>query len=170
VKQLERLLFLQGQRCFFCQLPISPGEASVEHLIATSNGGTKDDENCVACCKSVNAALGNLSYKAKLQAVVNQRGVFVCPQPGEEESRAGRPSPEEARLALVVADLQKRGSARPRKLGTLRNTVNSVFQNTLSEEEVSSFVALLEFHEYISVEGTKVSYALPSSSLLPGQS
>ena len=48
VKQLERLLFLQGQRCFFCQQAISPGEASVEHLIATSNGGTKDDENCVA--------------------------------------------------------------------------------------------------------------------------
>ena len=79
MKQLERLLFLQGQRCFFCQQPISPGEASVAHLNATSNGGTKDDENCVACCKAVNAALGNLSFKGKLQAVVNQRGAFVCP-------------------------------------------------------------------------------------------
>ena len=163
MKQLERLLFLQGQLCFFCQQPISPGEASVEHLIATSNGGSKDDENCVACCKSVNAALGNLSFTAKLQAVVNQRGAFVCPQLGQAELSAAQASQEEAHFALVVADLQKRGSARPRKLGTLRNTVNSVFQNTLSEEEVSSLVALLEFHEYISVEGTKVAYALPSA-------
>ena len=163
MKQLERLLFLQGQLCFFCQQPISPGEASVEHLIATSNGGSKDDENCVACCKSVNAALGNLSFKAKLQAVVNQRGAFVCPQLGQAELSAAQASQEEAHFALVVADLQKRGSARPRKLGTLRNTVNSVFQNTLSEEEVSSLVALLGFHEYISVEGTKVAYALPSA-------
>ena len=135
----------------------------MEHLNATSNGGTKDDENCVACCKAVNAALGNLSFKAKLQAVVNQRGAFVCPQLGETELFATQTLPEEERFALVVADLQKRGSARPRKLGTLRNTVNSVFQNLLSEEEVSSFVALLEYHEYISVEGTKVAYALPSA-------
>ena len=135
----------------------------MEHLNATSNGGTKDDENCVACCKAVNAALGNLSFKAKLQAVVNQRGAFVCPQLGETELPATQTLPEEERFALVVADLQKRGSARPRKLGTLRNTVNSVFQNLLSEEEVSSFVALLEYHEYISVEGTKVAYALPSA-------
>jgi hypothetical protein len=163
VKQLERLLFLQGQRCFFCQQPIAPGEASVEHLIATSNGGTKDDENCVVCCKSVNAALGSLSFKAKLQAVINQRGAFICPQLAEVEAPTGAASPEEARFALVVADLQKRGSARPRKLGTLRNTINSVFQNSLSEEEVSSQVALLEFHEYIAVENTKVAYALPST-------
>ena len=135
----------------------------MEHLNATSNGGTKDDENCVACCKAVNAALGNLSFKGKLQAVVNQRGAFVCPQLGEAELPATQTLPEEARFALVVADLQKRGTARPRKLGTLRNTVNSVFQNSLSEEEMSSFVTLLEFHEYISVEVTKVTYALPSA-------
>lgn len=59
MKQLERLLFLQGQVCFFCALPIPPGEASVEHLVAVCNGGSKDDDNCVACCKTVNAALGS---------------------------------------------------------------------------------------------------------------
>ena len=73
MKQLERILFLQGNVCFFCRQPIPDGEASVEHLVATSNGGAKDDENCVVCCKTVNAALGSLSVKAKLQVVVNQR-------------------------------------------------------------------------------------------------
>ena len=61
MKQLERLLFLQGNVCFFCQQPLPAGEASVEHLVATSNGGAKDDDNCVVCCKSVNVALSPAS-------------------------------------------------------------------------------------------------------------
>lgn len=161
MKQLERLLFLQGNRCFFCQQAIPPGEASVEHLVASSNGGAKDDENCVACCKAVNAALGSLSVKAKIQAVLNQRGAFACPHAGE--GLAGAPSiqPEAERLELAVADLLKRGPARPRKVATLRNTVNSVFQNKLSEEELSSLVSLLAHRGYIAIQDTKVSYALP---------
>ncbi len=165
MKQLERLLFLQGNRCFFCQQPIPVGEASVEHLAATSNGGAKDDENCVACCKTVNAALGNLSIKAKLQAVINQRGIFVCPHHSAEVQAAAEPEhpslPEDERFELVVSDLQKRGPSRPRKLLTPRNTVNAVFQSKLSEEDVSSLVARLESHGYVTVQDTKVTYALP---------
>lgn len=165
MKQLERLLFLQGNRCFFCQKPIPLGEASVEHLLATSNGGPKDDENCVACCKTVNAALGNLSIKAKLQAVINQRGILVCPQNGEAQAAGEsdhQPSPsEDERFELVVSNLQTRGPSRPRKLATLRNTVKAVFLSKLSEEEVTSLVARLESHGYVIVQDTKVTYALP---------
>ena len=161
MKQLERILFLQGNLCFFCQQPIPAGEASVEHLAATSNGGAKDDENCVVCCKAVNAALGNLSVKAKLQVVVNQRNGFVCPQVKSIGAIAIPVGPESERLELVVADLLKRGPARPRKTATLKNTINSVFQNKLSEEELSSFVAALESRGYVIVQDTKVSYALP---------
>ena len=161
MKQLERLLFLQGNLCFFCQRPIPAGEASIEHLVATSNGGAKDDENCVACCKTVNAALGSLSIKAKLQVVVNQRTGFACPHAKSPGTIANPVEPESEHLALVVADLLKRGSARPRKIATLKNTINSVFQNKLSEEELSSFVAGLESRGYVIVQETKVSYALP---------
>ena len=162
MKQLERLLLFQGQRCFFCQQPIPDGEASVEHLVATSNGGAKDDENCVACCKTLNAALGSLSIKAKLLVLVNQRGTFVCPH-----ARALQAQPqveqEDDRLNAVVVDLQKRGAARPRKVATLKNTINAVFQNTLAEEEVSGFVSLLAARGYIEVQETKVTYALPQT-------
>ena len=161
MKQLERLLFLQGNLCFFCQQPIPAGEASVEHLVATSNGGAKDDENCIVCCKTVNAALGNLSVKAKLQVIVNQRKGFVCPQSKAVEAVASPIEPERQRLELVIADLLKRGPARPRKIATLKNTINSVFQNKLTEEELSSFVSELESRGYVIVQDTKVSYALP---------
>jgi hypothetical protein len=165
MKQLERLLLFQGNRCFFCHELIPPGEASVEHLVATANGGAKDDENCAVCCKTLNAALGSLSIKAKLQVVVNQRGTFVCPHNRGAESVAQTTEhpaePEDKRLQLVVADLQKRGSARPRRLATLKNTIGAMFQKKLSEEELSFLVAVLETRGYVKLQDNKVTYALP---------
>src|SRR5574343_1892428 len=76
---LDRLLFAQGGQCFFCRKPLPKAEASVEHLLASTNGGTNDDGNCVACCKALNHLLGSKSIKEKLQIVLNQRGNFQCP-------------------------------------------------------------------------------------------
>lgn len=168
MKQLERLLFLQGNRCFFCGDSIPEGEASIEHLVATSNGGAKEDDNCVVCCKTVNAALGNLSIKSKLQAVLNQRSRFLCPRASAglvASARGGiegEPPPE--RIALVVADLQKRGPSRPRRVATLKNTMNSVFQMALSDAELDALLANLQSSGFVVVEDTKVSYALPAGA------
>src|SRR5574343_914870 len=73
---LDRLLFAQGGQCFFCRKPLPKAEASVEHLLASTNGGTNDDGNCVACCKALNHLLGSKSIKEKMQIVLNQRGNF----------------------------------------------------------------------------------------------
>ena len=165
MKQLERLLFLQGSRCFFCAQPIPDGEASVEHLIATSNGGPKDDENCIVCCKVVNAALGNLSIKAKLQVILNQRGAFNCPNSDQNHSFDSSPlengiERKDDKIGLVVADLIKRGASRPRKVATLKNTMNSVFQMQLSETELDTLMVELQRLAYITLQDTKVTYAL----------
>jgi len=166
MKQLERLLFFQGNRCFFCLREIQAGEASVEHLVAISNGGSKDDENCVVCCKAINVALGNLSIKAKFQAIVNHRGTVVCPMASLVEPLATNGTPpqhqENDRIALVIADLQKRGSSKPRRVSTLKNTMNSVFQMQLSEQELASLLTALESLGYVTAQETKVTYALPT--------
>jgi hypothetical protein len=164
MKQLERLLFLQGHRCFFCQQSIPVGEASVEHLVASSNGGGNDDDNCIVCCKAVNAALGNLTVKAKLQAFLNQRGAFSCPRDALMSPAKAMGQSDSERISLVVADLQKRGSARPRKLATLRNTIGAVFQKKLTDEEVSALVAALVSRGYIVIQETKVTYMLPHTN------
>ena len=70
-KPIDRLLFAQGGLCFFCQQMLSPTEASVEHLVATSNGGSNDLDNCVACCKAPNTLLGSMSLKEKLRVMLN---------------------------------------------------------------------------------------------------
>lgn len=161
MKQLERLLFLQGHRCFFCGRTIPTGEASIEHLIASSNGGAKDDENCVVCCKAVNAALGHLSVKAKMRAVLNHQGNFSCPMPHGSLAPAVD-AVNDNRVAVVVADLHKRGSARPRRVTTLKNTINAAFQMSLCEAELDLLLAQLQAKRYVVIEDKKVSYALPA--------
>ena len=174
-KPLERLMFAQGGQCFFCKKPLAKGEASVEHLVASANGGRNDDENCVACCKAINALLGSMSLKEKIQVVLNQRGHFKCPNEGPKVAvpapavvsstpKAREPKPHADKLTAIVADLHKRGAARPRTVKTLTGTVQALFQKKLSDHEVTSLLEQLGAQGIIVVSGTKVSYAFPQTS------
>ena len=66
------------------------------------------------------------------------------------------------RLAVVIADLQRRGSAKPRTVKTLGSTINSIFQKQLSEPDLNGLLAILEQKGVIVTTGTKVSYSLPT--------
>lgn len=66
------------------------------------------------------------------------------------------------RVALIVADLQKRGAARPRTVATLSSTISATFQKQLTAQEVSALVSELKKKGLVKVEGTKVAYNLPS--------
>lgn len=170
MKQLDRLMYLQGGRCFFCKEPLPAGEASVEHLVASANGGSNSEENCVACCKSLNALLGDKPLKEKLRVVLNQRGPFKCPkgtassQPIMSTHGSQVAATLDDKLALVVADLRKRGSARPRKVTTLRNTIHALFKKQLAEEDLSSLMQQLQAREIIVVSDTKVTYEFSPKS------
>jgi len=155
-KPIERLLFSQGGLCFFCQQQLAPTDATVEHLVAIANGGRNGDENIVACCKSLNSLLGRMSLKEKLRVILNQRGAFRCPnRSANRDTASGLP---EGALKRVIADLQKRGTARPRTLKTLTSTINNLFQNSLSSQQVPALVNALQCEGIISVTGTHVSY------------
>lgn len=66
------------------------------------------------------------------------------------------------KLAVIVADLRQRGAAKPRSIKTLSSTISAVFQKKLSEDELTSLVHELQKRGMITVEDTKVSYALPA--------
>jgi hypothetical protein len=72
------------------------------------------------------------------------------------------PKSSSDRIALIVADLQKRGAARPRTVATLSSTISATFQKQLTAQEVSSLVSELKKKGLVKVEGTKVTYTLPS--------
>lgn len=171
-KPLDRLMFAQGGLCFFCKKPLSHGEASVEHLVATANGGNNHDDNCVVCCKALNALLGSMSLKEKIQVILNQRGDFKCPDPKGSAKPISAPATSRMagshasksvteQLALIVADLHKRGAAKPRTVKTLTSTIAALFQKHLSDAEVLSLVEKLCAEGIVTVNGAKVSYELP---------
>lgn len=175
---LDRLLFAQGGQCFFCRKPLPKADASVEHLMASANGGTNDDGNCVACCKALNHLLGSKSIKEKMQIVLNQRGNFQCPgnvvqQPNTAPSpsnAAAAPKPVPATINgaltaidLVQSDLKKRGASRPRKVSTLTSTIKALLkqnQKPNSDAEVANLITELQKRGKLTVTDTKVTYKL----------
>jgi hypothetical protein len=167
-------MFTQGGMCFFCKEPIPQGEASVEHLVASANGGPNGDDNCVVCCKALNALLGSMSLKEKVQLVLNQKGQFRCPNKPAARKTAVvdavvRPSFPQAvkgppeKIALIIADLHRRGSAKPRAIKTLSGTISSLFQKQIPTEEIVALIERLRSDGAITVAGTKVSYDLPKA-------
>ncbi|HEX6293439.1 MAG TPA: PIN domain-containing protein [Herpetosiphonaceae bacterium] len=74
---------------------------------------------------------------------------------------ANSKSPAE-KLAVIVTNLQQRGSAKPRTVKTLSSTINALFQKQLSEEEVASLLRELQKQGIITVKDTRISYALPA--------
>lgn len=163
-KPIDRLLFAQGGLCFFCRRTLSPADATVEHLVATANGGSHHPDNTVACCKALNTLLGRMTLKEKLTVVLNQKGDFRCPNGGGRVS--GKTTGHQTaaqRLALVVDDLRRRGASRPGTVTKLGSTINALFQNALTEQEVSALVGKLQAQGVIKIVGTKVSYGSPPS-------
>jgi hypothetical protein len=169
-KPLDRLMFAQGGLCFFCKQPIPKTEASVEHLLASANGGNNNDENCVVCCKAVNALLGSMSLKEKFQVALNQKGQFKCPNELGSNEVAAQPTaapkapaaakPKEDRFALVVANLKQRGNSKPRTLKTLTSTIAALFPEGLSEAELNDLVQKLQSTGKVAVAENKITYAL----------
>jgi hypothetical protein len=76
--------------------------------------------------------------------------------------KAGNAKSTPDRIALIVADLNKRGAAKPRTLMTLTSTVGAIFLKQLSPDEISALLTALQERGYVSVAGNKVSYSLPT--------
>ena len=165
IKPLDRLLFAQSGLCFFCQKHLPKTEASIEHLVASANGGSNRPDNCVACCKSVNLMFGSMSLKEKIQVFLNQKGQFQCPNGTQKKvaktvppvsPKATKSFPE--RYQRVVADLTKRGKAKPGTVAALKNTIATLFDKKISPDEVNTLVQQLESRGVISITGSKITY------------
>jgi hypothetical protein len=161
MKQLQRLLILQGNKCFFCGHRIPDGQASVEHLHALSNDGETSDDNSVVCCKDVNSALGNLSVKKKFEVVLSNKGASACFAPG---LHALDVKPEEKiavdannLLPEVVKNLRLRGTARPKTAVKLKNSLAKSFKKT-PPKVIEAVIVLLKKKGYTEENDGKVSY------------
>jgi hypothetical protein len=166
-KPIDRLLFAQGGVCFFCSALLPKAEATVEHLVASARGGANGDDNCVACCKSINALLGSMSLKEKIKVVLNQKGNFKCPngavksKPEAEPPKPKAPTPAKAKdpLSLLVANLKTRSKGRPTTLKALTADITSQ-KLARTDADVSDLIEKLKAQGKLIVAGTKVTYKL----------
>lgn len=66
------------------------------------------------------------------------------------------------KISAIVSNLVGRGQSKPRKVKTLSNTINSLFTENLTEQQLAELVKDLEKRKYIKVNDSKVTYNLPS--------
>lgn len=74
---------------------------------------------------------------------------------------ANSKSPEQ-RFEIVVAKLRQLKASKPRTVKTLKSTIASLFQNQLSEGEVSAVLDVLHSSGLVAITDEKVTYALPT--------
>ena len=67
----------------------------------------------------------------------------------------------DAKISAIIKNLSGRGQARPRKVKTLSNTINSLFSPKLNEKELSKLINILQEQKYIAIKDSNVSYNLP---------
>lgn len=77
--------------------------------------------------------------------------------------RISTATPIEEKIEAIVKSLAARGHARPRKVKTLGNTINSLFSKTLTETELTDIIGQMKKRDLIVVENEKVSYRPPIS-------
>ncbi|HTQ02045.1 MAG TPA: PIN domain-containing protein [Casimicrobiaceae bacterium] len=70
------------------------------------------------------------------------------------------PAAPEAQIEVVVADLIRRRSARPRTQKALLGTLHALFRKELSEEQLAQLFASLCKRGVVNVDGAKVTYDL----------
>ena len=78
--------------------------------------------------------------------------------------KAANSKTQAEKIDLVVANIQQRGTSRPRTLKTLTSTINSLFQKQLSDEELVAIIRGLQSTGFVTVTDTKVTYTLPSEA------
>jgi hypothetical protein len=94
----------------------------------------------------------------KSKKIVVRRSSVVTDIPMVKASTA---ISSDEQIAAIVADLQRRGTAKPRTVKTLTSTISALFQKKLTEAEVAALIQILQKQKIVQIQETKVSYTLP---------
>lgn len=95
----------------------------------------------------------------KARSILAQRSTCIADIPYFKPSLPANP---DAQIELVVADLIRRKTAKPRTRKTLLSTLHALFKKELSEQQLAELFASLCSHGIVKIEGAKVSYELPT--------
>ena len=57
----------QGGRCFWCRAFVEREQATLEHLVPLSRGGTNEPSNLAMACLTCNQKRGNLKWNSEIR-------------------------------------------------------------------------------------------------------
>jgi PIN domain len=111
----------------------------------------------------------------KKKGIHSQRSASIGDMPCFKPVQPAKPTPpvktaapktaaltgDAARIDMVVKDLIKRKTAKPRTQKTLLSTLHALFKKELTEPQLASLFAALCKKGVVIVDGAKVSYNLP---------
>ena len=85
--------------------------------------------------------------------VARRKGLFEIPW-----LRADEDDSLDDQLQKVVRNFDMQGKSRPRKVRTVRTTINNLFGKSLTEEQLDALVSGLQKLNYIAIEGERIKY------------
>ena len=95
------------------------------------------------------------------------RKIFAARSPDVSRILPVKPAspakPPVEKIEIVLSNLIKLGASKPRTLKAISSAINSFFQNKLSDAEIASLLKTLQTKRKVLIDGSKVTYALPTS-------
>lgn len=140
----------------------SSGSNALDFHIAYYIGALSTQESLAAFyIISKDAGFDPLIKHLKTKGISVQRSFSIASIPS---LKATRPTSTDAQIEMAIAHLIKLKAAKPRAQKTLLGTLHALFKKELSEHQISSLFASLCKRGIVKLEGTKVSYELPSGT------
>ena len=141
-----------GSNAEYVQISGNGPNAVDFHIAFTMGEISKSDESARFHIISKDSGFDPLIEYLRTKGIVAQRSAEI---PGVPIRRTKVPE----KLEAIIRNLSK-NTGRPRKVTTLSNTINALFQKSLDEAEVMSLIKALEKHGHISIQGENVIYPL----------
>ena len=91
--------------------------------------------------------------KGKKVNAARQKDLFEIPWLSSSNKK-----PMNEQITAIVENLAARGNSRPRKVKTLKNSINSLFGNKLEAEKIDNLVKDLQEQKYIVIKQESVTY------------
>jgi hypothetical protein len=172
-KPLDRLMFFQGEPCFFCKQPLPWAEASVEPLLATANGGNNMEEKYMQLeislrqaeseIKRLEGRLKGAQQRAarKIKAALKCQDEMTVVTTDALSHALFNITSDSDKYAWVAIHVKKlHPCMRPRTLKAFNNMMATNFPDLISEAERMAILHQLKSAGQIIVEGKKIHYVL----------
>ncbi len=155
--ELAKALQAFGENVEYLQVSGSGRNALDFHIAFTLGKLSSEDQGASYYILSKDTGFDPLIKHLKTQGIQVRRSKEIAGIPLLQVSN-GKSIRE--KIDAVVHNLKTRGSSKPRKIGTLKNTINAIFSKSLRDSELTEIINALAQQGYITIEGESISYQL----------